>query len=364
MKISIYVIVFAVIVAVIAIAAVSSFVFNKNFTTTKNVTLSNLTNYGQAPNIRGISAWINSPPLNITKLKGKVVVVDFWTYSCINCIRTIPFLNALQNEYGNDGLVIIGVHTPEFQFEHNLTNVQNAVKRFNITYAVALDNNYSTWDAYSNQFWPADYIIDKNGTIRYESFGESPTDFNQTQQVIRELLVQAGYTIPANGVSVKDAINFTQNISPEMYLGYEELESGRTNYIGDLQGIQPNETTNYTIRNISTQYPIYLSGEWYNAPDSMIATSNNSRIILFYRAKSVNIVASGNNGVANITILLNGTIPQTNYIGSDVKISGNSAKIQVSNSRLYNLISGPSYGVHELEINATPGFRIYTFTFG
>ena len=123
------------------------------------------------------------PPLNITQLKGKVVLIDFWTYSCINCIRSIPHLNAWQREYGGNGLVIIGVSTPEFQFEHNYSNVYAAVKKFNITYAVALDNNYSTWDAYGNEYWPAEYLIDKNGDIRYASFGEG--DYNTTENVIR-----------------------------------------------------------------------------------------------------------------------------------------------------------------------------------
>jgi thiol-disulfide isomerase/thioredoxin len=363
MKVNIYLLVFGIITAIIIVAALSVLFFNKNLAAT-NVSLSNLKNYGPASPIQGIAAWINSAPINISALRGKVAIVDFWTYSCINCIRTIPFLNALERTYGDDGLVIIGVHTPEFQFEHNLTNVENAVKKFNISYAVALDNNYSTWDAYGNEYWPADYIIDKNGDIRYENFGESPTDFNLTQQVVRELLMNASYTLPSEGVNVSDALNFSQQISPEMYLGYEELESGRTDYIGNSQEIVPNSTTNYTIKNLSQEYPIYLSGKWFNAPDSMIAESNNSKIILFYRAKDVNFVASGNGGTSNVTILLNGTVPSTGYLGSDVKLHNGAAGIEVNISRLYNAVSAPSYGWHVLEINATPGFRIYTFTFG
>ena len=362
-KVNTYMIVFGIIVIIVVIAALSTFVFNKNLSSTK-VSLESLKNYGPAPNVQGISAWINSPPLNISQLKGKVVLVDFWTYSCINCIRTIPFLNALQSEYGNDGLVIIGVHTPEFQFEHNLTNVENAVKRFNITYPVALDNNYSTWDAYGNEYWPADYLIDKNGDIRYESFGEGPSSFNQTQQVVRELLENASYILPSNIIDVTDALNFSQQISPEMYFGYQELAGGRTNYFGNLQGFQPNNVSNYTISNVSQVDTIYLSGEWYNAPDSMIAESNNSKIFLVYRAKYVNVVASGNGGNANITVMLNGNELQQDYLGSDVRISGAKAIAEINSSRLYNIISAPSYGVNELEINASSGFRIYTFTFG
>lgn len=361
-KLSIYVIVFGAIAVIAAIAALSTLFFNKSLS--QNVNLSDLQDYGQAPNIQGISAWINSPPLNISQLRGKVVIVDFWTYSCINCIRTIPFLNALESTYGNDGLVIIGVHTPEFQFEHNLTNVENAVKRFNITYPVALDNNYATWDAYGNEYWPADYIIDKNGEIRYESFGEGPTNFNDIQQVVRELLENAGYTNLPAPVNVTDPLNFSQEISPEMYFGYAELEEGRTDYIGNLNGLRPNNVTDYVITNFSQGYAIYLSGEWYSSPYNMTAESNDSRIILLYRAKDVNFVASGNINGSRVTLLLNGTVPSAIYLGSNSHLLGGKATVNVSAPKLYNIISAPSYGYHELEINASPGFSIYTFTFG
>jgi thiol-disulfide isomerase/thioredoxin len=357
---SLYLLVFGVIAAVIIVAALSTVVFNRS-ATPQNVSISNLKNYGPAANIQGISAWINSNPLNISELKGKVVIVDFWTYSCINCIRTIPFLNALQKEYGNNGLVIIGVHTPEFQFEHNLTNVQNAVKKFNITYAVALDNNYSTWDAYGNEYWPADYVIDKNGDIRYENFGEGPSDFNQIQQVVRELLQNANYTLPSNTTNVNDALNFSQATSPEMYLGYQEIETGRTNYFGNP--IQPNAAYDYVLPNVSQPDVIYLGGDWYSAPDSMIA-ENGSVLFLVYRAKNVNVVASGNGTNTSITLGLDGQNLSSSYLGADAHIANGIATVNVSASRLYNIVSAPSYGVHILEIKANRNFRIYTFTFG
>jgi thiol-disulfide isomerase/thioredoxin len=363
MKVNLYVAVFGIVALLVIIAAVSTLFFNQGAQSQsqQNTTLGN---YGPAPNFQGISAWINSNPLNISKLRGKVVLVDFWTYSCINCIRTIPFLNALQSVYGNDGLVIVGVSTPEFGFEHNYSNVYNAVQRFGIGYPVALDNNYSTWDAYNNHYWPADYIVNKNGEIVYESFGESPTSFNQTQAIVRSLLESAGYSLPPSITNVTDALNFSQAISPEMYFGWQELESGRTNYFGNLQGFSPDNTSYYSFTNISQTDTIYLSGAWYNAPDSMIAESNDSKIFIVYRAKDVNVVASGNGGESNITVLLNGTVPSQDYLGSDVKILTGGAVAEINTSRLYNLVSAPSYGVHELEINASPGFRIYTFTFG
>jgi thiol-disulfide isomerase/thioredoxin len=356
MKISIYVIVFAVIAILIIAAALSVKIFNKSLTA-HAVSVANLTNYGPAPNIQGISAWINSAPINLSQLRGKIVIVDFWTYSCINCIRSIPHLEAWYNAYGNNGLVIIGVHTPEFQFEHNLTNVQNAVKRFNITYPVALDNNYSTWDAYGNEYWPADYIIDQNGDVRYAVFGEG--NYNQTEEVIRALLVNAGYTIPANLTSVPLGVNFSAIGSPEIYLGYAKEREA----LGNSQGFSPNNTVNYTISNIALNNTPYLSGKWYNAPDSMIAV-NNSKIFLIYNAKNVNVVASGNGTNATLVIKLDGKNLTSSYLGSDDKLVGNEAIVNVSSSRLYNIVSAPSYGWHTLEIDASPNFRIYTFTFG
>lgn len=205
MKTSIYLLVFGAVAVLVLLAALSSLAAPQSSPKT-NISLANLPNYGPAPNIQGIAAWINSPPLNMTQLRGNVVLVDFWTYSCINCIRSIPHVEAWEKEYGNDGLVIIGVSTPEFQFEHNYTNVLNAVKQFGITYPVALDNNYSTWEAFNNHYWPADYVIDKNGNIRDEQFGEG--NYNQTEAIIRELLVNAGYTIPNQLTNSSLGINF------------------------------------------------------------------------------------------------------------------------------------------------------------
>lgn len=353
--ISIYIIVFGVIAVLIIVAGLSTFVFNKNLSA-KNVSLGNLTNYGPAPNIQGISAWINSPPLNISKLKGKVILVDFWTYSCINCIRSIPHLNAWESEYGNNGLVIIGVSTPEFQFEHNYSNVYNAVQRFGIKYSVALDNNYSTWDAYDNQYWPADYLIDKNGDVRYVSLGEG--DYNQTEQVIRELLQNAGYVVPSNLTSVPLGVNFSGIETPEIYLGYARAREP----IGNSQGFVPNQIVNYTYQNVTQNNTVYFSGEWYNYADSMIAVNNNSKLFLVYKAANVNMVASGN--YSNIAVKLDGQNLTQQYLGSDVHLSNGEAVATINASRLYNIVSAPTYVWHRVEIDASQGFRIYTFTFG
>jgi thiol-disulfide isomerase/thioredoxin len=353
MKINSYLVVFGIIGALILAALVSTIVFNKSISA-NNVSLSALPDLGPAPAIQGISGWINSQPLNLSQLRGKVVLVDFWTYSCINCIRSIPHLNAWYNEYGGNGLVIIGVHTPEFLFEHSYTNVVSAVQRFGIKYAVALDNNYSTWDAYENRYWPADYLVDKNGDIRYVTFGEG--NYNQTGQVIRELLVNAGYSVPSNMTSVPIGVNFSQIGTPEIYLGYATAREA----IGNAQGFAQNQTVDYRPQNISQNNTVYLSGSWYDAPDSLVAV-NDSRIFLVYKADKVNVVAGGN---SVISIRLDGENLSQSALGSDAHISGGRAVVNVSASRLYNVVSTPSYGWHIVEIDAGPGFRIYTFTFG
>ena len=355
MKTNIYLLVFGIIAAIIIIAALSTLVFNKA-PQTKTVSLADLPYNAPAPPIQGISGWINSPPLNLSQLRGKVVIIDFWTYSCINCIRTIPYLNAWYSRYGNDGLVIIGVSSPEFPFEHNYTNVENAVQRFGIKYPVALDNNFSTWTAYDNHYWPADYIIDKNGNVRYVTFGEG--DYNQTEQVIRELLQDAGYTLPANYTNPPEPVNFSQIETPEIYLGYSRAREP----IGNSQGFSPGLVVNYTPQQITQNNTVYFTGNWYNDPDGMIAAGNNSKLFLVYRAKNVNIVASGN--YSNITVRLDGSNLSQQYLGQDVHLVGGRAVATINSSRLYNVVAAPGYAWHEIEIDASPGFKIYTFTFG
>ena len=361
-----YIIVFGLIGMIIVAAAVSTLFFNAKVSglplqngTANYSTLSNLRNYGPAPNLQGISGWINTGPINISQLRGKVVVVDFWTYSCINCIRSIPHLNAWYNEYGgSNGLVIIGVSTPEFQFEHNYSNVYNAVQRFGIRYPVALDNNYSTWDAYGNEYWPADYIIDKNGDIRYVTYGEG--NYNTTEQVIRELLLNAGYGVPNYTTNVPLGANFSGIGTPEIYLGWETARAP----IGNKQGFVNNSTVNYTLPAQMQNNTVYLSGKWYDAPDSIIAV-NNSKIFLTYKAEKLNVVAGtyGANS-STVTVYLDRAGLNNTDAGSDIRLINGTGTANIRSYRLYNLVSAQSYGWRTIEIDASPGFRIYTFTFG
>ncbi|TLX99259.1 MAG: redoxin domain-containing protein [Thaumarchaeota archaeon] len=355
-KINVYVVVFGIIGIVIVAAALSALVSNQGSVPTD---LSKVPNRGPAPNFQGIAAWINSPVLNLSELRGKVVLVDFWTYSCINCIRTLPYLNAWYGRYGNNGLVIVGVHTPEFQFEKNYSNVLAAVKSLEIKYPVALDSGYATWNAYGNQYWPADYLIDKNGDIRDMHIGEG--GYNATEMLIQALLQNAGYTIRAgitansvNGTNVK----FSQVGTPEIYVGYSTARLP----IGNPQGFSPGQVVSYTLSGPMQNNTVYFSGKWYNAPDSVISAGSDSKLFLIYKAKNANVVAQGNSSL--IIVKLDGKNLSQTYLGSDLVLRDGAASASISSARLYNIVGAPSYGWHVLEIIASPGFRLYTFTFG
>ncbi len=362
MKINAYVLVFGVIGIIVIAAGLFSLVSYQGSTSTNLSTannLSDLTDFGPAPNFQGVATWINSPALNMSDLRGKVVLVDFWTYSCINCIRTLPYLSAWHSKYGDNGLVIVGVHTPEFQFEKNYDNVLAAVKSLAIKYPVALDSSYATWNAYKNRSWPADYLIDKNGDIRATHIGEG--GYNMTELLIQELLQNAGYKINLGitGTSVNGtSVNFSQIGTSEIYVGYNTERFP----IGNTQGFSPDQVVNYTITGPMQNNTVYFSGKWYNAPDSMISAGNNSKLFLIYKAKNVNIVAQGNSSM--IVVDLDGNDVSKTYLGSDLTLNHGVASANISSARLYNIICAPSYGWHELEIIASPGLRIYSFTFG
>ena len=322
------IIVFGIIAAIIVI---TSFAITIPQTTQTNSSLPNL---GRAPELVGVTGWINSQPLNISGLKGKVVLVDFWTYSCINCIRTLPYLESWHDKYYSSGLVIIGVHTPEFEFEKVPDNVKDAVKRYGIKYAVAQDNNYDTWKAYDNKYWPRKYIIDKEGNIRYDHIGEG--GYEETEKVIQELLGKSG-----NMTNLTHDVNLSLISTPEIYLGYSFTRAP----LGNQEGFSPGNVVNYKQANVTEVNTVYLSGEWKNKADKIVAV-NNSRLFLVYKAKNVNIVAGGNS-----TILI--------FID---KFPSGSAEI--GKYMLYNIVSGDNYDLHLLEIYASPGFELYTFTFG
>jgi cytochrome c biogenesis protein CcdA/thiol-disulfide isomerase/thioredoxin len=295
-----------------------------------------LKDYGAAPDVHDVSAWINSPPLSLPQLRGKVVLVDFWTYSCINCLRTLPYLKAWDARYRSKGLVILGVHTPEFAFEHDLGNVRAAVKRLGVDYPVALDNGYGTWKAYSNNYWPADYLVDQAGRVRHVHFGEG--DYAQTERNIRLLLAagKAGRLPPAGRDEDRTPLELR---TPESYLGY--LRIG--NYTGSP--LRTDRVATYRFPASLTQDSYAYAGTWKVEGERIVA-GNNARLRLHFQARAVHLVLTGHGFV---TIKVNAkTLPT----------------VRVDGARLYTLVRQKSASDGMLELSFTRGLAAYAFTFG
>jgi len=295
-----------------------------------------LKDYGAAPDVHDISAWINSRPLSLPELRGKVVLVDFWTYSCINCLRTLPYLKAWDARYRSKGLVILGVHTPEFAFEHDLGNVRAAVKRLGVSYPVALDNSYGTWKAYSNNYWPADYLVDQAGRVRDVHFGEG--DYAQTERNIR-LLLEAGKAgrLPQAG---RDTDHTPLEVrTPESYLGY--LRIG--NYTGSP--LRTDRQATYRFPASLTQDSYAYAGTWKVEGERIVA-GDNARLRLHFGARTVHLVLTGRGFV---TVKLNGKLQRT---------------VRIDRDRLYTLVTQKRPADGLLELGFTPGLAAYAFTFG
>jgi cytochrome c biogenesis protein CcdA/thiol-disulfide isomerase/thioredoxin len=294
---------------------------------------------GNAPDFVGIADWLNTPgnrPLSLASLRGKVVLVDFWTYSCINCIRTLPHLRAWYAAYRKDGLVIVGVHTPEFAFEHVLSNVRQATRSLDVTWPVALDNGYGTWSAYSNQYWPAEYLIDKSGRVRHYHFGEG--DYGGTEQAIRSLLAESGASMPADAARVPDTTP-TGLITPESYLGTARL----ARYVGSK--IRPNVTATYTFAPSLPDNDLSYAGNW-NVGSQRIVASLGARLRLHFRARFVYLVLGGK---GTVQALVDGKPLRTLHVNAD---------------RLYTVVSGAAVRQGTLELRFSPGVNAYAFTFG
>jgi thiol-disulfide isomerase/thioredoxin len=242
-----------------------------------------LRNYGAAPDFTGITKWINTPgsrPLSLTGLRGKVVLVDFWTYSCVNCIRTLPYLKAWYARYHRDGLVIVGVHTPEFAFEHVIGNVERAVREHGIDYPVAVDNNYGTWDAWANQYWPADYLIDRSGDVREVHFGEG--SYGQTQDDIRLLLGERGSGPMAHA---RDAITPATSVAtPETYLGTYRAAAY-------TQHLHPGGLHDYAAPGPVAANAVVLAGSW-DVESHQIVAGPGAHLLFRYTAPRIYLVAA------------------------------------------------------------------------
>ncbi len=307
-----------------------------------------------APDFVGIDKWLNTnKPITIASLKGKVVLVDFWTYTCINCIRTLPHVTSWYDKYNKDGFVVIGVHTPEFQFEHDTNNVLNAIKMYNIHYPVAQDNEYATWNNYNNEYWPAEYLIDANGTIRRTEFGEGKYD--QMEMTIRSLLQEAGKKVTGSLDTIVDQTPQSQ-MSPETYLGSKRMQY----YFPS--GSLGNGTKVFSLSDKVNQNSFSYGGQW-TINDEYAVSGNNATLNYNFTATKVFIILRPNSAKnPTVKVSLDGKIIDPSAAGSDVE----NGVITIDNDRLYNVVDlkGKTEN-HILKLEfQTPGIQAFTFTFG
>ncbi len=297
-----------------------------------------LPDLGQAPNFVGITHWLNSQPLTMKDLKGKVVLVDFWTYTCINCIRTLPHVTGWYEKYKDKGFVVVGVHTPEFEFEKETANVQKAIKQFNINYPVAQDNDYATWNAYNNQYWPAEYLIDAKGNIRRTHFGEG--EYDQSEQAIKDLLIEAGQKVDNSYNQVPDQTP-SGSITPETYVG-------------------GNRADRQTQSNSPPLHYFSLVGKWDVQPEFAKA-SKGAQLLLHFSAQHVYFVIHPGKAGDTIKVFLDDKPIGSDQAGKDV-ING---VVTLDTDRLYDLVNLKSQEEHllklEFENDAT---ECFAFTFG
>ncbi len=317
--------------------------------------------YEKAPELVSPDGYINTggQPITLSQYVGKdVVLVDFWDYSCINCQRTIPYLNAWYQKYKDQGLVIIGVHTPEFAFEHQLSNIQSAVNQFGIKYPVVLDNEYKTWNAFNNEYWPNEYLIDIDGYIVHNQAGEG--NYDETEKAIQQALAERAARLGSNQVVATSTVaipttDLSAIQSPETYFG-----SDRNEYLGNgtpgEQGVQ-----NFALPNNPQLNTLYLGGSWNIFPQYAEAGASSS-VVFEYNAHDIYMVAANNGGSVKIKVLLDGQ-PVGNFAGADVDPKTSEAII--NGDRLYKLVHNPTPGVHTIEIQIESGtLDAYTFTFG
>jgi len=320
---------------------------------------------GTLPSLGGATSWLNSPPLSTEGLRGKVVLIDFWTYSCINCLRALPYVNGWYQKYKDHGLVVIGVHSPEFAFEKDVDNVRKAVRDLGVTYPVALDSNYAIWRAFDNQYWPAHYFIDAQGHIRDHHFGEG--EYAESENKLRQLLTEAGYrNLPPAGVAaekatgVQVAADDSNVLSPETYVGYARAE-----HFSSPDGVLPDQPKNYTAPTSLDLNQWALTGTWSVGDENAVLTSAPGSIVFRFHARDLHLVLGpGADGKPiRFRVRFDGGDPGVNH-GMDTDANGNGV---VREQRLYQLIRQPAGPIqrHTFTIEFLDGgVQAYAFTFG
>ncbi len=337
-----------------------------------------------APEIKSDpGGWINSTPLSLAGSRGQVVLIDFWTYTCINCIRTLPYLKAWHESYADDGLRIIGVHTPEFEFEKVKANVEEATAEFGLEYPVIQDNDYLTWRAFNNRYWPAKYLIDKDGVIRYTHFGEGA--YQQTEEMIKKLLAETG-SDPGVGLVSPEAperdpsaypADHMQGLTRELYAGagrsYSALYNGDAPYILQQEFYQGAEqVVEFADPGDHSNHFLYIQGLWHNGLESLLHARQTEAfedyIQIKYYAREVNVVMSVEDLAEpyDVRVTLDGVPIDEEAAGIDVLYDeeGNSY-VRVDTSRMYNVIDSNIFSGRELRLSSnSDDFELYAFTFG
>ena len=316
---------------------------------------------GPLPPLDGATTWLNSPPLTREHLRGKVVLVDFWTYSCINCIRTVPYVRALHDRYAKDGLVVIGVHTPEFAFERDLRNVRKAVADFGIRYPVAVDNDWTIWKAFNNRYWPAHYLADASGRIRYHHFGEGGE--KQTEAAIRALLAEAGRqpAMPMARAEIDGAglpANFAEVGTRETYLGFRRAE-----HFVSPGGFVRGQAATYAVPERLSLGQWAYGGRWAVEEQRGRLEATGGSLSIRFKARDLHLVLGSATGrPIRFRVTLDGKAPGPDH-GLDIDAAGNG---RVTDHRLYQLIRQDG-GARERTFTITfpdPGVEAYAFTFG
>lgn len=315
-----------------------------------------------APDLVGIAHYLNTTPEELEEeIEGKVVLYDIWTYSCINCIRTLPYITAWNDKYADQGLLIIGIHSPEFEFEKDRTNVELAMEKYGIEYPVVMDNDMETWKAFENRYWPRKYIADNEGYIRYDHIGEGA--YQETERVIQELLKERSLALgvqTASADSLVDIEEFEHSRfrTPELYFGYDFAYN--RNHLGNPEGFQPGKIVSYMPPESIQRDKFYVVGDWLNLSGSMKLVSDEGIVHLVYGAKEVNIVTEG---TGTLEIFLDGKPLPEEHAGIDMTPGTNI--LETSGAGLYNIITSDGSAQHELEIRiAGQDFQMFTFTFG
>jgi thiol-disulfide isomerase/thioredoxin len=318
---------------------------------------------GHVPAFTGATRWLNSEPLTPEGLHGRVVLVDFWTYTCVNWLRTLPYVRAWAAKYAPQGLTTIGVHTPEFAFEHDVNNIIAQARAMGVTYPIAIDSDYGVWNAFANHYWPAVYLADAQGRIRYHHFGEG--DYAMTEMVIQQLLVEAGVKnvamdlVSVNPVGLEVAADDQTLRSPETYLGYDQAVG-----MASPDGLRPDQAHDYAPPAALRLNEWAPEGNWTIAARAATATAPNARLAFRFQARDVNLVmgpAERGNAIP-FRVFLDGQ-PATGAHGTDVAAD---ASGRVSEQRTYQLIRQPApiiertFAIEFLK----PGVELYCFTFG